>query len=287
MIYVAFRGIHVESLRDAYLVRVAHDLQASIFFDVKDIWKKAEKNGSEDVLLHRFEKGAKVPRVLYPDRGAHRDIVYYSIFGPTIISTNEGVHRILESRSVHFNMPETNKRFENDVTPEIALPLKERLIAFRARHLGEAFTDIPKLAAGRLGDILKPIQQIIRLVKPDREVSFLKLVKEIEADKLIDKADTLEAQILTVLTGLEDKVERGMLSVKTITEAFNEGRSEKAKITPQRVGRRLSAMGFKKSRVGNNMGILWDSGKVEQMMNTYGLGKTHETHEKDETHDPL
>jgi len=84
MIYVAYRGIHVESLRDAYLVRVANNLNATLFFDVKDIWRKAEKAGSEDILLHRFEKGATVPRVLYPERGAHRDIVYYSIFGPTL-----------------------------------------------------------------------------------------------------------------------------------------------------------------------------------------------------------
>ena len=40
MIYVAYRGIHVESLRDAYLVRVASNLGVAIFFDVMDIWKK-------------------------------------------------------------------------------------------------------------------------------------------------------------------------------------------------------------------------------------------------------
>jgi DNA primase catalytic core len=286
MIHVAYRGIHVESLRDAYLVRVAHDLQASLFFDVKDIWKKAEKNGSEDVLLHRFEKGAKVPRVLFPDRGAHRDIVYYSIFGPTVVSTNEGVHRILETRAVHLNMPETSKRFENDVTPELSLPFKERLIAFRARHLGETFTDIPKPAAGRLGDILKPLQQIIRMVKPEREPSFLRLIRELEAEKLVEKADSLEAQVLSVLIGLEDQVERGMLPIKKITDVFNEGKSEKSQVTYQRVGRRLSAMGFKKARAGNNAAILWDQENIDRMIDAYGLRETHETQERDETYAP-
>jgi len=218
MIHVAYRGIHVESLRDAYLVRVANDLHASLFFDVKNIWRKAEKNGSEDILLHRFEKGAKVPRVLFPERGAHRDIVYYSIFGPTIVGTNETVHRILETRAVPISMPETNKRFENDVTPELSLPLKERLVAFRARHLGESLADIPKPAAGRLGDILKPLQQIIRLVKPEREESFLGLVKELEAEKLIEKADSLEAQILTVLAEAKGFVEQDFRKINDICE---------------------------------------------------------------------
>jgi len=284
MIHVAFRGIHVESLRDAYLVRVANDLNASLFFDVKDIWKKAEKNGSEDILLHRFEKGAKVPRVLFPDKGAHRDIVYYSIFGPTIISTNEGIHRILETRAIPINMPETARRFEDDVTLLRALPLKEKLVAFRARHYGKTLPCMPKPALSRLGDILKPIQQIIRLARPEREAYFLELVKRLESEKLVEKADTIEAQILTILSNLKSSVDKGMLSVKEITDSFNEGRSDKYKVTYQRIGRRLSAMGFGKVRTGNGASaIVWDEEKLERMRESYGLRETSETPDTSDT----
>lgn len=284
MIYIAFRGIHVESLRDAYLVRVANDLIASLFLDVKEIWKKAEKNGSEDILLHRFEKGAKVPRVLFPEKGAHRDIVYYSIFGPTIISTNEGIHRILETRAISINMPDTTRRFEDDVTPLRALPLKEKLVAFRARHYSKSLESIPKPALGRLGDILKPIQQIIRLARPEREAYFLKLVKRLESEKLIEKADTIEAQILTVLSGLRGSVDKGTLSVKDITDSFNEDRSDKYKVTYQRIGRRLSAMGFGKVRTSNGASaIVWDEEKLERIKDSYGLSKTSETPDTSDT----
>ncbi|MBU2540928.1 MAG: toprim domain-containing protein [Candidatus Omnitrophica bacterium] len=284
MIYIAFRGIHVESLRDAYLVRVANDLMASLFLDVKEIWKKAEKNGSEDILLHRFEKGAKVPRVLFPDKGAHRDIVYYSIFGPTIISTNEGIHRILETRAIPINMPDTTRRFEDDVTPLRALPLKEKLITFRARHYGKALPCMPKPALGRLGDILKPIQQIIRLVRPEREAYFLKLVKRLESEKLIEKADTIEAQILAVLSNLRSNVDKGMLPVKEITDSFNEDRSDKYKVTYQRIGRRLSAMGFSKVRTSNGASaIVWDEEKLERIKDSYGLSKTSEIPDTSDT----
>lgn len=283
MIHVAYRGIHVESLRDAYLVRVAQNFQASLFFDVKDIWNKAEANGSEDILLHRFEKGAKVPRVLFPERGPYQDTVYYSVFGPTVIGTNEGVHRILETRAVQINMPETSKRFENDVTPEGSLPFKERLIAFRAAHLGETFADIPKPAAGRLGDILKPLQQMIRLVKPEREPSLLKLVKELEAKKLIEQADSLEAQILMTIIGLKGRVERGVLPVRVITDTFNEGKSEKCQITYQRAGKRLAAMGFQKASTGNGASaIIWDEDRIDRMAERYGLRETSETSETSE-----
>lgn len=275
MIHVAYRGIHVESLRDAYLVRVARDLQASLFFDVKDIWKKAEKNGSEDILLHRFEKGANVPRVLYPDRGAHRDIVYYTIFGPTIIGTNEAVDKILETRAASINMPESERKFENDVEPGSSLPLKERLIVFRATHLGETLPDILKPAHGRLGDILKPLQQVIRLVKPEREPSFLKLVAEFQADRQVEKADSLEAQILIAISMRKDKVDRGTLPIKEITDTLNEDRPEKYRVSYQAVGRRLKAMGLQKVRVGDNAGIRWDDRKINRLMESYGLRGTH------------
>lgn len=272
MIYVAYRGIHVESLRDAYIVRVANNFQASIFFDVSDIWRKAEKNGTEDILLHRFEKGAMVPRVLYPERGAHQDTVYYSVFGPTVIATNEGIDHILETRTISITMPETSKQFENDVKPDLALPLKERLVVFRARHFGESLTDIPKPAKSRLGDILKPLQQIIHLVKPEREASFLNLIKELESERKIEKAISLEAQILKVVINLEDQVANGILPVKTITDAFNGDKSGKSQITYQRVGRRLTAMGFKKTKTSDNSSaIAWDEKKIERLKEDYGL----------------
>jgi DNA primase catalytic core len=286
MINVAYRGIHVESLRDAYIVRVAHNLNASLFFDVKDIWKKAEKNGSEDILLHRYEKGAKVPRVLYPDRGAHKDIVYYSIFGPTVIGTNEGVHRILETRAVPINMPDTARRFENDITQELALPLKESLVAFRARHLGEVLPDIPKPAAGRLGDILKPLLQVIRLVKPDRESAFQALVEKIEEKRMLEKSDSLEAQILEAIIRLEAEVDRGILPVKVITDTLNDDRPEKYRFSYQRIGKRLAAMGLDKARASDGASaIIWDEQKIGKMREAYGLEKTSETSDRSETQD--
>lgn len=164
MIYVARRGVHVESLRDAYLVRMAHNCQEALFFDCLDLWRKAERAGCEDILLGRFERGIKVPRVLYPERGAHRDTVYYDTFGPTVIATNVPVSKILDTRAVQVNMPQArNGIYEVDLAPEAALPLKERLTAWQALTLGKPVPDCQKFAPERLGDILKPLLQIVLL----------------------------------------------------------------------------------------------------------------------------
>lgn len=274
MIYVAYRGIHVESLREAYQVRFADEFQGSIFFDVADIMKKAEREGSEDILLHRYEKGGTVPRVNKPDQPFGTD--YYSMFGATLIATNEPVSDKLESRAIQVNMPETERQFENDVTPEGALPLKERLVAFRARHLGESLADILKPASRRLGDILKPIQQIIRLVKPEREAAFLNLVRQLEEERQTAKADSYEAEILRALVGLvggviSHPVKGDLLAVQKITDKLNERRSEKRQLGSKRVGRVLTAMGFKKEHLENGAHIVWVEDTIGLLKKRYGV----------------
>ena len=96
-IYVAWRGLVIQCLREATLLRYAQDSKATLFFDVMDIWEKAERNGSEDILLKRFEKSATVSRIQYPERGPHKDIKHYEIYGPSIIATNEPVGELLSN----------------------------------------------------------------------------------------------------------------------------------------------------------------------------------------------
>ena len=104
------------------------------------------------------------------------------------------------------------------------------------------------------------------------------LVKTLEEDRLTEKADSLEAGILEVIIDLGDEVDRGILPVKRITEVFNDDRSEKLQVTPQKIGRRLSAMGFKKAKTSSGTSaILWDEKHIERMMGAYGLRQTSET----------
>lgn len=278
MTYVAYRAIHVESLRDPYIVRFAANLGGTIFFDVMNLWRKAEKLGSEDVLLGRFERGITVPRVNWPERGPHRDTAYYPIFGPTLIATNEAIHHILDTRAVTITMPQTRRRFETDVTPEAARPLRERLVAFRARHLGESLPDLDKPAAGRLGDILRPLVQIVRLVRPEREDVLRDLIRELQSERLTDKAQTLESELLQIMDSLRHKVDGGVLPVKAVSEVLNEDRPEKARISPQKVGKRLRSLGFAPGkRAAAGATVLWDEDKLVRAMEAYGLCETAQT----------
>jgi hypothetical protein len=284
MMYVAYRGLHVESLNDPYIVRMAENFRASIFFDVMDIWKKAERKEAVDILLHRYEKGATVPRVMYPELGAFRDTVYFSIFGPTVIGTNKDVHRILETRAITINMPETGRQFENDVRPENALALKEQLVAFRGWHLGQGLPEASKPARGRLGDILRPLLQIIKLVKPEHEPVFLDLVRKLEEGRMLEKAESLEALILRAIIDSSGQVENGILPNKAITDRLNIDRAEERRFSYHRIGRKLFPMGFDKTKTADGASaIIYDEPKLTRICQRYGLDVTSETSDTPET----
>ncbi len=273
--YHSYRGVVVETLRESNIIRLATDCKATIFFDTMGLWRKVERNQSEDVILARYERGSVVPRVLYPERGPFKDTRNYKVFGPTIIATNENIHHILETRAIVINMPEASRRFENNITPEIALPLREKLVAFRAYYLDKPLPQAPKPAQGRLGDILQPLYQVVRLVRgQEGDPSFLGFVAKLEEDRRMERSDTLEAQVVRAILALENKVERGILPVQLITDTLNRTRPQGKELTPEKIGRLLNSLGLDKGRTNDgHKAITWDARKISLLQARYGLKK--------------
>jgi hypothetical protein len=88
----------------------------------------------------------------------------------------------------------------------------------------------------------------------------------------VEKSETLEAQLLLVVSRLEGKMKNGNLPVKAVTEEVNTGKREREQLTPQRVGRVLSSLGFEKTKTGNgSSAILFDRVQLGVIMRSYGL----------------
>lgn len=77
-------------------------------------------------------------------------------------------------------------------------------------------------------------------------------------------------------------------TVKAITDTYNEDKLEKFKLTYHRVGRRLTAMGFRKARAGDGASaVLWDDDAIIRMKESYGLRNLSETSETSDRAGPL
>jgi hypothetical protein len=273
MSYVNFRGIHLVDLREANLFRYSEYLKATLFFDIMNLWKKTERNNVEDILLQRYEKGAKTARVLYPEKGPFNDTVHYSVYGATILATNEPVHKILDTRCILITMPNKPGSYENPSIPK-AQPLKERLTAWRARVLDNPLTEIDAISglSGRLWDISKPLLQVCNSVYPDGFDRLKNTLLEIAGQKLEDKKESIEGQIVTILDDLSpDDIPEWTIKNQDILEKLNKTRPEKNQLTPQYLGRKLKAMGIKKRIVHGYSEITLDRVEFNTLLMQFGI----------------
>ncbi len=270
IIYVAYRGIHLITLNEAHILRMARDHRATIFFDITDLQEAARAANVRDVLLNRYERGATVCRVHYPDRGPFRDTVYYPVFGPTIVATNEMVDDILATRSVQVIMPQSARIFDDDVKPIMGLPFRERLLAFRARWMQRDLPVAAKPCAGRLGDILRPIRQIVRIVGTD-ESWLLDFVRGAEQQRKLIGSDSLEAQVVNAIKVSVNKISNGHILHEHILENLNRNRSEREKVTAHKLGKVTSSLSFEKYNSGQQRGIYWDDKLMISLCQRYGI----------------
>jgi hypothetical protein len=275
--YAAYRGLVTETLQEANLFRWSNDLGATLAFDVRDLWRKSEKRGSDDILLQRFEKGAMVARVLWPERGKFKDTAYFDVFGASIIAANEMPGEPFNSRCVVVTMPEATVRFANNVEPSQGLPLRERLVAFRARWLNKVLPDAPKPARGRLGDILQPFAQVAALLGPDVQNEFTALAKMLYSERMEDRSTSREARLVIAIEKVWEVQEDGKIGVESIASQYNLGISEKQQLSPESIGRKLSALGFEKGRLKDrNRAYIADDKLLEVLKIKYGLVQAEE-----------
>lgn len=270
--YISYRGIHVVDLREANLFRFSQNLQATIFFDLMDLWKKAEKNGAEDILLLRYEKGAQASRVIYPEKGAFNDMVFYDVYGSTLIATNETVHKILGTRCIDITMPNKPGDYENP-TPEKAQELKERLTAWRARVMDCSLPEIELIKGidGRLWDISKPLLQVCKLINPGVYEDLKSSLLNVASRRTEDKKDTFEGQILTVINKFSPKnTPSWTIKTSEIVNELNKDKIER-KFTSQYVGKKLKAMGIHTRHIHGISELVLSASDFNTLLTQYGV----------------
>ncbi len=273
--YVAFRGIHLVELREATIFRYSQNLHGTLFFDIQDVSKKAEHSGCGDILLTRAEKGGKCCRVMYPGEGPFNDTVYYDIYGPTIIASNEELHKILETRCLPIIMPNRPGNYENP-RPELGLELKERLTAWRAKHLLASFADLEPIEgiSGRLWDITKPMFFVNSLLPVDRQI-LEDSILSIAGEKDETRKDTLEGRLVAVIKEItdEDRLYRFVewrIRTSDIRDRFNQGRTPDRHVSPQWIGKRLKSMSLRNRSVHGYSEIVMTPSEYAMLLKQYG-----------------
>jgi hypothetical protein len=263
---ISFRGIHLVSFSEANIFRYSEYFNATLYFDIMKIWKKAEQANAEDILLGRFEKGAMVSRVLYPDKGPFNDMRYFNIFGPTFISTNElAVQSILDTRAIIITPPNKPGRYVNHL-PKEAAELRVRLLAFRARMLKENLPPVEYITElqGRLWDISQPLLQIITKMAPNSYEELKEELIDIAKKRLATRQESLEGRIALAINKFsEGGVFAWEIPVSDVLDEINKDLPDDKKFTSQKIGKRIEAMGLTTRKSVGKMLIQMDEEILE------------------------
>lgn len=276
LMFVAYRGLTINSLRDSFIFRMAEHLGVTMFLDISQFQSVLKLSGCEDILLNRFERDSLVPRVNNPERGAFRDLDYYQVYGPTVLGTNQALNHTLGTRAITIVMPQSNREFPDPVTAETSADLRVRLLAFRAWAMQQQLPVVTKPAHGRLGDILKPLVQTARLLGGMHEDAILELAKRIDEERMEDKSQTREAEALTALLACHSQVANDRVALDVVRELFNARRELERQLSAASFAQLLRSTGLKlggrhyRTNEGRSA-IPWDSENIQGVCRDYGI----------------
>ena len=121
----------------------------------------------------------------------------------------------------------------------------------------------------KVRDALKAIQLREKVAKAsEAESIFWNLIDDIKKEEFSEDSPVpagLQGQIKETILGLKDVVKNGILPLKAITEAYNQARSQQARLTSRRMSSLLSAMEFTKAKTPNGCSaIIWDDQLLPQ-----------------------
>ena len=109
-----------------------------------------------------------------------------------------------------------------------------------------------KPSSGRLGDILRPFRQIIKLVKPTWEDDFMSWVDDVKNERTAAKQDTFEGQLLkAVQANLGKKLSDDRMFVSDVTATVNSTRNLNKQLQPAFISGKLHGLGFRRGTKNN------------------------------------
>lgn len=99
----------------------------------------------------------------------------------------------------------------------------------------------------------------------------MKFIEEFQNQRKEQRSESQEARLVKAITELERKVKGQLLSIKSITDNYNEGVKEKYHTSTKSVGWKLSALGFNKRKRSDGQNIVWDELLITRLKERYGL----------------
>jgi hypothetical protein len=274
--FASYRGVALNGIREAHIIRLAEDYSATIFIDLRAAWKKVVGEKCEDLILGRYEKGHQIMRVISPEKGAFSDSRYFKAYGPTFIASNEPLDSVLETRCIPLVMENHPAEYEKPAEC-FGLEFRERLTAWRAKTLISPLPTIEPVLGlhGRYWDISSTLLRICALVHPEGYETLKTELLRIAIDKMEKRKTSWEGIIVQQLLSLTGTsvagTPNGLIKLNDLLQILNKMLPNNRQLSSQRLGLKLNNMGLKTKHIQGHSHIIIDIQKLDTLRQQFGF----------------
>jgi len=286
---LCFNGVATINLSPSALFRLVEVFGATLCIDESEYLKDAERRSElQSILFSGYKKDSG--NVLRVEGDKTKNVRVFHVYSPKIMASINYPNDILLTRCIVVNMKRgTNKEKLNRTPSDDFLEIKDKMYLMLFNKFDELMQvkDMDfsnELLVGREHELWRPLFVIaywLKLYMPEKANEIDEaLNKLLEQDVMIKQSLRVDSDLITIIYCLVSNVkESGFVSVKTIRDfILDEYRDSdvdyKAMIkywTPERIGRQLSSLGFKKERRAAGVYYYIDLDRVKTLAEAYNV----------------
>jgi hypothetical protein len=266
---IGFRPFLAASITVASLFRICDYYNLTLFLDETETYLMKDSRDIMNLLNSGYRKGFKAVRT--EDTKDGYKIRSFNTFGFKALSGTKELIDTLRSRCIIFNMSEATRDIKTRIDHEEAEKLRRKLLAYRFKMLSQKHSEETSEAVeslkGRLRELFEPL---ISVAPPTAKASIIAEAQKIEQLIREEQRASPEAIVFrAIVKAYEEKPAENKVSIRRITEVFNEGLSVEEWKNPIAVGIICGRLGFKKSMKDKQRAIFWNQELAERLARKY------------------
>jgi hypothetical protein len=271
---IAYKCELTTSPTEACLFREADWYQTALILDEIKLLGEGANKPVETLLKSRYNRLARVGRCNTEKKG-EAQVEKFSVFAPVVLCSTERVDNIVGNRTIKFVMKQNvNPEVTKDIDEAWAKELREKLLFFRKEFM---YQDVPFggfPAERRLGQITRPLYQMLTLTDPTRKPEFDEFVKILKHKRKDEESETHEAELLKCIFDFIQEKQAFPFTSKDISGKLNiqlTANGDKFRHTPMAIGKKIEKIGFEVVRTHSARTWAMPEGDLRRLAAHYDL----------------
>ena len=274
---LCYRGIMSSNISEPALFRSVEAWKPTLLLDETEIYNNESRSAVQNLLNSGYRRGQYAIRVRNVEKG-QPVLDLFDVFGLKALSGTAGLRDTLESRCIVIKMEKNIRKVKFKIDEEYSKKLRSRLLLWRFRELSEIsevnealqkeVEALQKYKDGRFVELFSCLATVANHGK----ANILSYASDAYQIKMDEEETSIESEILYAIIKSHPNLEGGKLSTQSISDAFNEGRSEREAWNIRSVGRVVERLGLQKKRMtGGKSGWVWDNNRIKRLCERYAI----------------